>query len=47
MTVPEQGKDSLNPKYVEKLVEARLYAISDKKHKRRGHHHFLLPRVLA
>jgi len=32
MTVPEQGKDSLNPKYVEKLVEARLYAISDKKH---------------
>jgi hypothetical protein len=32
MTVPERGKDSLNPKYVEKLVEARLYAISDKKH---------------
>ncbi len=32
MTVPEQGKESLNPKYVEKLVEARLYAINDKKH---------------
>jgi len=32
MTVPEQGKAGLNPKYVEKLVEARLYAINDKKH---------------
>lgn len=32
MTVPEQGKGSLNPKYIEKLVEARLYAINDKKH---------------
>ena len=32
MTVPEQGKDSLHPKYVEKLVEARLYAINEKKH---------------
>jgi hypothetical protein len=32
MTVPEQGKAGLNPKYVEKLVEARLYAIKDKKH---------------
>ena len=32
MTVPEQDKGSLHPKYVEKLVEARLYAISEKKH---------------
>lgn len=32
MTVPEQGKAALNPKYVEKLVEARLYAINEKKH---------------
>jgi hypothetical protein len=32
MTVPEQDKDSLHPKYVEKLVEARLYAINEKKH---------------
>ncbi len=32
MTVPEQEKDSLHPKYVEKLVEARLYAINEKKH---------------
>gem|GEM_PF-5375555 len=32
MTVPEQGKDSLHPKYVEKLIEARLYAINEKKH---------------
>jgi len=47
MTVPEQGKDSLNPKYVEKLVEARLYAISDKKHNDGAIITFLLPRVLA
>lgn len=32
MTVPEQGKAGLDPKYIEKLVEARLYAINDKKH---------------
>jgi hypothetical protein len=32
MTVPEQGKASLDPKYVEKVIEARLYAINDKKH---------------
>jgi hypothetical protein len=32
MTIPEQGKAGLNPKYIEKLVEARLYAINDKKH---------------
>ncbi|AFD00788.1 hypothetical protein Mtc_2049 [Methanocella conradii HZ254] len=32
MTVPEQGEPGLNPKYVEKLVEARLYAINDKKY---------------
>ena len=32
MTVPDREKDSLHPKYVEKLVEARLYAINEKKH---------------
>lgn len=32
MTETEQGKDGLHPKYVEKLVETRLYAINEKKH---------------
>lgn len=32
MSVPEQSDDSLHPKYLEKLVEARLYAINQKRH---------------
>ncbi len=32
MTIPEQGTPGISPKYTEKLVEARLYAIKDKKY---------------